>query len=171
MNNRNINCRSTILALFMALAFTCLCSFTAQAGRGTEGSRIVGLWDVQLFIGCGTTPFAETYKQWHSDGLEFESANLAPGALCVGTWKQRASGNVELYHVGWTYGNPPGTVRFVETETDTVSLDGNTYDGIFEQTFYDEDGNQVGEPVPGCVHATRLFVDQFADQPDATAIK
>ena len=122
------------------------------------GPPIVGLWDVQLFIGCGTTPFAETYKQWHSDGLEFESANLAPGALCVGTWKQRASGNVELYHVGWTYGSPPGTVRFVETETDTVSLDRNTYDGTFEQTFYDEDGNQVGEPVQGCVHATRISV-------------
>jgi hypothetical protein len=60
------------------------------------GPPIVGLWHVQLFIGCGTTPFAETYKQWHRDGLEFESANLAPGALCVGTWKQIAN-TVNLY--------------------------------------------------------------------------
>ena len=120
------------------------------------GQSIVGLWDVQLFIGCGTTPFAETYKQWHNDGLEFESANLFQGAVCVGTWNQGAGGTVELYHVGWTYGSPPGTVRFVETETDTVSLDRNSYDGTFEQTFYDVDGNQVGDPIQGCVHATRL---------------
>jgi hypothetical protein len=162
MNNRNVNCRTTIPALLMALAFTCLCSVTAQTGgrgvegRGTEGGAIVGLWHVQLFLDPEHTMlFAETYKQWHRDGLEFESANLFPGALCVGTWKQMAHNMVNLYHVGWTYG-ANGTYRFVLTETDTVSPDGNSYDGTFEQTFYDTDGNQVGDPFMGYIRATRL---------------
>ena len=71
----------------MALAFTWLCSVTAQA-EGTQGSAIVGTWHVQVFFDPGHTQLLfESYKQWHSDGLEFESANLGPGVLCVGTWK------------------------------------------------------------------------------------
>jgi hypothetical protein len=118
---------------------------------------IVGLWDVQLFLDPEHTQFfAETYKQWHSDGLEIESPSFSPGQ-CQGTWKQIARNTVQLYHVGFTQGLfPPGTYRFVETETNTVSLDGNSYDGIGEQTFYDENGNQVGEPVLLYIHATRL---------------
>ena len=123
-----------------------------------DGPPIVGLWHVVFFADPNyTTPLGlETYKQWHSDGLEFESANASQGAVCVGTWKQMASNMVSLYHVGWTYGDPPGTYRFVETETDTVSLDRNSYDGTIEQTLYDMDGNQVGDPELAYIHATRL---------------
>ena len=94
MKNRNVNCRTTIPALFMALAFSCLSSVTAQAGgsrssRRAHGVTIVGTWHVQVFFDPGHTQLLfESYKQWHSDGLEFESANLGPGVLCVGTWKQ-----------------------------------------------------------------------------------
>ena len=97
MKNRNVNYRTTISALFMALAFSCLSSVTAQAGGreaagGTQGGAIVGTWHVQVFFDPGHTQLLfETYKQWHSDGLEFESANLGPGVLCVGTWKQMRS--------------------------------------------------------------------------------
>jgi len=103
MKNRNVNCRTTIPALFMALAFTCLSSVTTQAGgreaagRGTEGGAIVGLWHVQLFLDPEHTQLlAETYKQWHSDGLESESANVFQGAACVGTWRQIAHNTAAL---------------------------------------------------------------------------
>ena len=113
----------------MALAFTWLFSVTAQA-QGTQGSAIVGTWHVQVFFDPGHTQLLfESYKQWHSDGLEFESANLGPGVLCVDTWKTMGRYGAQLYHVGWTYGSPAGTSRFVWTETETVSRDGNTYDG------------------------------------------
>jgi hypothetical protein len=60
--------------------------------RPFPGPSIVGLWHVSLYLDPDHTQlFAETYKQWHSDGLEFESANLAPGALCVGTWTHTPS--------------------------------------------------------------------------------
>ena len=161
MKNRNVNCRTTIPALFMALAFTCLSSVTTQAGggRGTEGGAIVGLWHVQLFLDPEHTQLlAETYKQWHSDGLESESANVFQGAACVGTWRQIAHNTAQLYHVGWTYGTPPfppTSVRFVETETNTVSPDGNTYGGTGEETFYDQSGNPLAT-ITLYIDATRL---------------
>ena len=161
MKNRNVNCRTTIPALFMALAFSCLSLVTAQAGgsqaEGTQRPTIVGTWHVQIFLDSGHTQLLfESYKQWHSDGLEFESADLGPGVLCVGTWNQVARSTVSLYHVGWTYGNPAGTFRFVWTETETLSRDGNSYDGAGQITYYDENGNQVGDPLPTYPHATRL---------------
>jgi len=137
----------TILLMLGCVAF----SPTAKAQQ-----PIVGLWDVQLFLDPQHTQlFAETYKQWHSDGLEIESPSFSPGQ-CQGTWKQIARNMVQLYHVGFTQGNPPGTYRFVETETDTVSPNRNSYDGTGDQTFYDVDGNQVGDPVALYIHATRL---------------
>ena len=158
MNNRKVNCRTTIPALLMALAFTCLCSVRAQAG-GTQAAAIVGTWHVQVFFDPGHTQLLfESYKQWHSDGLEFESANLGPGVLCVGTWREieHNRNTAQLYHVGWTYGNPAGTTRFVWTETETVSADGKSYDGTGQITYYDENDNQVGDPLPTYPHATRL---------------
>jgi hypothetical protein len=66
---------------------------------------------------------------------------------------------VQLYHVGWTIGNPAGTVRFVLTETITVSLDGNSFDGTYNQTFYDANGNVVPQFTDtGTTHATRISV-------------
>ena len=162
MKNRDVNSRSTIPALLIALAFSWLSSVTAQAGGsaaavGTQGSAIVGTWHVQVFFDAGHTQLLfESYKQWHSDGLEFESADLGPGVLCVGTWKAIGRYGARLYHVGWTYGNPAGTTRFVWTERETVSSDGNSYDGAGQITYYDENGNQVGDPLPVYPHATRL---------------
>src|ERR1044071_8664451 len=92
MKNRSVNSRTTIPALFMALAFSCLSSVTAQArgseaAQGTQRSAILGTWHVQVFFDAAHTQLLfESYKQWHSDVLEFESANIAPGVLCVGTW-------------------------------------------------------------------------------------
>jgi len=162
MKNRNVNRRTTIPALFVALAFSCLSSVTAQAGGReaagrTQRSPIVGTWDVQVFFDPGHTQLLfESYKQWHGDGLEFESANLGPGVLCIGTWTPLSRNMVSLYHVGWTYGSPAGTYRFVWTETETVSSDGNSYDGAGQITYYDQSGNQVGDPLPTYPHATRL---------------
>src|ERR1044071_2008138 len=156
MKNRNVNCRTTFPALLMALAFTWPSSVTAQV-QGTQGGAIVGTWHVQVFFDPGHTQLLfESYKQWHSDGLEFESANISPGTLCLGTWKQIGRNTAQLYHVGWTYGSPAGTYRFVWTETETVSPDGNSYDGTGQITYYDANGNQVGDPIPTYPHATRL---------------
>jgi hypothetical protein len=169
MKKLHIQYRTTIPAFLMALALTCFSSLTAHAagkggagGGGTQGSSIVGLWHVELFFDSDHTqpPFAQTYKQWHSDGLEFESANGFVGQLCIGTWKQMASNMVSLYHVGWTPGGAPPffptAVRFVLNETDTVSPDGNSYDGIGTQTFYDANDSPLAPVVTLYIHATRL---------------
>jgi hypothetical protein len=126
-----------------------------KAQDGHHGPPIVGLWLVHYTSNFG--PQFDTYQQWHSDGLEIESPSFSLGQ-CQGTWKQMANRTIQLFHVGWTVGNPPGTVRFVLTEVLTVSLDRNSFDGNYDQKFYDAAGNVVLEDM-GTTHATRLSVN------------
>jgi len=130
---------------------------------------VVGLWQVEYTGACEPPvlpPDFFTYQQFHSDGLEFESANLFPGAHCMGTWKQMGH-MVQIYHVGWTPGGIPGvptSVRFVFTETLTVSNDRNSYDGTVDETFYDAPvgGNAVAH-CTSTTHARRISVNQSND--------
>ena len=131
---------------------------------------IAGLWHEYYTSDFGP-PF-ETYAQWHSDGLEIETPNFTPG-VCMGTWKQMAGRTFKLFHVGWTPGGippAPTSVRFELRHLDTVSHDRNSFDGTYDQKFFDANGNLVFEDI-GTIHSTRLSVDQFADQADAAAIK
>ncbi len=125
----------------------------------------MGLWDVTYTSSAGNpmSPF-ETYQQWHSDGLEIETPNFTPG-VCMGTWKQTGARTDQLFHVGFTVGNPPGSYRFVLRELNTVSIDGNSFDGTYTQTFNDANGTDLTQYADkGTIHATRLTVlslDQF----------
>jgi len=162
MKNQNNKYGTTIAALLMALAFACSSSLTAQTQNSSnDNGSIVGLWHVTFYLDPGhTQAFAESFKQWHSDGLEFESANFFSGAHCVGTWKQAPHHKVSLFHVGWTLGGVPGfptAVHFEETETDALNQGGNSYDGSAMQTFYDQNGNALGT-IALYIHATRLTV-------------
>jgi hypothetical protein len=88
-------------------------------------------------------------------------------------WKQAGARTFQLFHVGWTPGGIPGfpqSVRFELRELNTVSVDRNSFDGTYDQKFFDADGNIVLEDM-GTLHGTRLSVDQFADQLNATASK
>jgi hypothetical protein len=125
---------------------------------------IVGLWQVDYTTACQPPvlpPEFLTYQQFHSDGLEIETPMFAPG-VCMGTWKQGTSNTVQIYHVGWTPGGIPGhpeVVRFVFTETLTISLDRNTYDGTVDQTFYDAPvGGNVVAHCTATTHGTRISV-------------
>jgi len=153
MKKRNITFTTILLVLG--------CFSLSPAVKAVEGaSPIVGLWDVLYTSDNG--PTFETYDQWHSDGLEFEVADLAPGVVCQGTWRQAAARSVQLFHVGFTFGGgcPGGTdVRFEESQTNTVSLDRNSYDGTYDDKYYDANGNLVCEDT-GTLHATRLSVNQ-----------
>ena len=121
-------------------------------------SAFVGPLNVHYF--AGDTDIFQTYDQWHSDGLEFEVNSIAPGAVCQGTFKQTANGIVHLFHVIWTF-DASGvlTGHIEETQTNSVSLDGATYGGTFDQKFYDLDGNFLFEAT-GTLTATRLTVQK-----------
>jgi hypothetical protein len=122
------------------------------------GSGIVGLWDVHYTSDFG--PQFETYQQWHSDGLEIESPSFSLGQ-CQGTFKQIGARTIQLFHVGWTPGGvppAPTAVRFVLTESLTVSQDRDSFDGTYDQKFYDAGGNLVLEDT-GTTHATRISVN------------
>ena len=131
----------------------------SPAVKAVEGAPgIVGLWHEYYTSNFG--PTFETYSQWHSDGLEIESPSFSVNQ-CQGTWKRTANRTIQLFHVGWTPGGvppAPTSVRFVLTEVLTVSQDRNTFDGAYDQKFYDAGGNVVLEDT-GTTHATRISVN------------
>ena len=119
---------------------------------------IVGLWH-NHFVSDYIPPF-ETYSQWHSDGLEIESPNFSLGQ-CQGTWKHMRDRTFKLFRAGWLPGGGPGgSVRFELRELNTVSVDGNRFNGPYDQKFFDANGNVVAED-KGTIHATRLTTDLY----------
>jgi hypothetical protein len=124
-----------------------------------SGDSIVGFWQVSLIVGGQVV--LHTMKTWHSDGTEYDNADLPPtmGNVCGGAWESTGRRTVHNVHLGWTFdanSNPSG--MFVETEDDKVSRDGNSYKGPFDQKFYDADGNLVNE-ISGTISATRVAAE------------
>jgi hypothetical protein len=157
MKKLSINYRRTIPTLVMALVLGCF-SISSMVKADDDNRTIVGLWH-NHFISDFIPPF-ETYSQWHRDGLEIDTPNFAPG-VCMGTWEHTEGRTVKLFHVGWTPGGGPnGSVRFELRELNTVSVDGNSFHGTYDQKFFGANGNLVFED-RGTIHATRLSVDQF----------
>jgi hypothetical protein len=145
------------------------CFWLSPAVKAVEGAPgIVGLWQEHYTSDFG--PQFDTYSQWHSDGLEIESPSFSLGQ-CQGTFKQIGARTYQLFHVGWLPGGGPnGSVRFELRELNTVSVDKNSFDGTYDQKFFDANGSLVLEDT-GTIHATRLSVDQFSNQPNATATR
>jgi len=152
MKNQNIHHRKTVPALLIALGLGFV-SLSPAMRADSENHSIVGLWRVHYFEG-GVEIF-QSFDQWHSDGQEFEVADLAPGAVCQRTFRQTASTD-QLFHEGWNYDqNGVLTGYFQETQTNTVDHGGNTYHGKWDIKNYDTNGNFLNEEM-GTLQATRL---------------
>ena len=53
-----------------------------------------------------------------------------------------------------------GSVRFELSELNTVSVDKNSFDGTYDQKFFDANGNLIFED-KGKIHAKRLTVADY----------
>jgi hypothetical protein len=136
----------------------------SNASRAVESNEpelasIVGLWHVK-YTAADNSPFLESFKTWHADGTEFENAFLPPtvGNICFGVWKEDGRRTVKLHHVGLNF-NPDGSISgsFTIDETDTVSRDGQTYEGTFDFKASDVNGHPQVE-IKGTMLATRINV-------------
>jgi hypothetical protein len=156
MQKLHIEYKNIIPVLLAGLALICFALPSAASAAGHRS--IVGMWSVTYVSNIGF-PSASAYIQWHADGLEFEGANVAPGAFCQGTYKQTRDGNYHDYHIAWTF-DGTGTVNghWDENMTATVSSDGKTYSGTYVRDFYDVNGNLLFED-NGTMTATRLTVE------------
>jgi hypothetical protein len=95
---------------------------------------------------------------WHADGTEFDNVDLPPtvGNICHGVWASDNVRRVTEHHIGWTFdnsGNPSGYFTLVQRVR--LSRDGLSYQGPFDQKFYDTNGNLVNE-LSGTMSATRF---------------
>ncbi len=153
MKNRNIDYRRITPTILIALGLGWLSLLPAVQAGGD--ASIVGLWRVHYF--SGTVEVFQSFDQWHSDGQEFEVSNIF-GISCQGTFKQRADGTVELFHVGWNFDqNGQLTGLFRERQINRVGREGEHYSGTWVVKNYDTNGNFLSEQ-KGTLRATRLSV-------------
>ncbi len=117
-------------------------SFHHQHFGDHEG--IVGTW----WVNYGAT--GQAFIQWHSDGTEWENIThpSVGGNICMGSWVATGPWTYFRNHYGWIF-DSNGVISgyFNETETDTLSRDGNSYTGTNVSIFYDLSGTVV--PAPG----------------------
>ena len=126
------------------------------SNNARAGKNIVGTWHVTY--AAGGTAYAEAFIQWHSDGTEWENINLPilVGNICMGSWTVVDPTHVSRYHVGWLYTDGILSGHFIETETDEVSPDGNSYSGTNDTKFYALGSDVPFMEVPGTAEATRI---------------
>ncbi len=164
-----ILCTSVLGALFSAQAGAACVDPNAASGQGSlhqsptlalnaptdqkfsdsehAARKIVGTW--QVAYAAGGTVYAEAFIQWHSDGTEWENIDfpVLGGNICMGSWKAVDESRVFRYHVGWLYADGILAGHFIETETDEVARDGNSYTGTNNTKFYKLDGTMFQEVV------------------------
>ena len=137
---------------------------------------IVGLWHVNYTAETESGapifppvpfPFAETFKMWHADGIEFENAVKPPTGnnICYGVWKETSNGMVKLHHIGLMFDSTGNLSNiFTLDEKDTVARNGQTYTGSFDFKLWPPSFEAVGVGTPiaeatGSIAATRINVD------------
>jgi hypothetical protein len=107
---------------------------------------IVGTWLVNY------GPVGLAFIQWHSDGTEWENITHPSigGNICMGSWVATGPWTYFRNHFGWWF-NSAGNIAgyFNETETDTLSKDGNSYTGTNVTIFYDMENPPHMVPLPG----------------------
>lgn len=137
--------------------------FPMTAQRDPGSASIVGMWHVTYTVGDTSNVFNETLDQWHSDGTEFENADLSPlgGNICMGVWKPVGPRTVRLHHIGLTFSADglDATGSFTLDEINTISANGKAYTGSFTFKTYNTDGDYSGTTVTGKIHATRITVE------------
>ena len=122
---------------------------------------IVGLWQT-AYTQTNGDPFGQSFKQWHSDGTEFENVDHSAvvGNICFGVWKQIGNRTFRLHHMGWTFdtsGNPTGS--FTIDETDVVAPNRMSYTGSFVFKTYKTDGTPNDGEITGTIVASRITVN------------
>ena len=125
---------------------------------------IVGLWHAIYTNSANNEVFNDSFKTWHIDGTEVESAFLNPagGNVCMGVWKATELRTVKLHHTGWLYNatTPTATATnyFTVDEVVTVAPHGRSYSGTFLFKVWNLDGTPTPVEVKGTITATRITI-------------
>ena len=120
-----------------------------------QHDSVVGTWIVNYTM--EGNPFGDAFIQWHDDGTEWENINfpVEGGNICMGEWQRGYHRQVSRSHIGWLYTDGIVSGYFTETETDTLSHDGDSYTGNNDMKIFDLDGNLQVE-LMGTSSATRF---------------
>jgi hypothetical protein len=118
--------------------------------------NIVGTWHV-IYAANGAV-YAQAFIQWHRDRTEWENISkpVAGGNICMGSWKPIDANHVFRNHYGWIFDDAGSASNyFNETETDEVSRNGLSYEGVNTTKIYSLTGTLLLE-IDGTAKATRI---------------
>jgi hypothetical protein len=120
----------------------------------------VGFWHAKLVKSDGSLVF-QSVVQYHPDGTEFENAYTPSitADFCEGVWKKVKDHTVMIYHIVLNHdatGTPSGYI--VITQRNTLSKDGNSYQGSFTFTEYDDSNTEITS-FNGTIEAHRIDFD------------
>jgi hypothetical protein len=148
----------------------------ATQGSSSQSGPIVGLWHTVFTAVAPPSPpelagvFDTAFQQFHDDGTEMMvSKGVRPelGNICVGVWKRRSNGTIQLHHVTWNWTGLPGSQNvstgvFVLDVTLRTNTRGTAFSGRWKAASYDtvdSDVPQAGSELAGTVTAERIYVD------------
>jgi hypothetical protein len=128
----------------------------ALPARSGAGEQIVGTWHVAYTTEGSAS--GQALIQWHSDGTEWENISfpVLGGNICMGSWKALDRWHVYRNHWGWLFNDGVVAGYFNETETDTLSWDGNSYTGTNDTKFYDLTTGAKTMELTGTASARRI---------------
>lgn len=132
-------------------------------GNGVAGIQsIVGLWEVQFFVGSNLFDFG--YAEWHDDGTEImNSGGRAPstGNFCMGAWTATGPFSYALNHFALSYDGATGKLNGKINIKENVQLQnkGQTFNGTFTIDVYDPATNAAVNHVSGTIIGKRLSAD------------
>ena len=152
------------LVLIITVGFIALLSnhagnASANAGGGNPNS-VVGVW----FVNAVGAPFQPHLATFHSDGTmlidnpEAGDSHTSDSAG-MGPWQIDQNGNGNVIDGKFEEINADRTTNeFVSTliVTYTITVNGNTFTGPAEATYYNPDGTVQAGPYPATLNGTRI---------------
>src|SRR5438270_6525300 len=148
------------LALIVAVGFMALSSNHPMKARASNPNSVVGVW----YVNAVGAPFQPHLATFHSDGTMLidnpeagdthtsDSAGMGPWQIDQNSTGNVIDGKFEEINADRTSG------AFVSTliVTYTITVNGNTFTGPAQATYYNPDGTFQQGPYPATLNGTRI---------------
>jgi hypothetical protein len=148
------------LALIVAVGFVTFWGNHSGKARAQDSNSVIGVW----FVNAVGAPFQPHLATFHSDGTMMIDNPEAgdphtSDSVGMGPWQIVQNGDGNTIHGKFEEINANRTTNaFVSTliVTYTITVNGNTFTGPAQATYYNPDGTLQAGPFPATLNGTRI---------------